>query len=236
MQHYNSVFVLTGAGISTESGIPDYRSAQTGLWNQMDPMNVSSLYALQREPTIFYQANVKHWLTYYSAEPNDAHKALALLEKKGHVRGIVTQNIDGLHQKAGSVKVWEVHGHLRTCSCLGCGKRYSFYQLIHQLETGRYVPLCAKCNQLLRPDVILFGDQMSLDFFRARDALKRAELLVVVGSSLQVYPAAELPGLAQKIVIINLEPTPWDDQAHLVIRRSAGEVFRELITAMGYTV
>ncbi|MEW6425984.1 MAG: NAD-dependent deacylase [Bacillota bacterium] len=226
-------YVLTGAGISTESGIPDFRSPGTGLWTKYDPMKTASLTALRRDPAKFYEINLTRWTSYLDCQPNSAHLALARLEKLGYVAGVITQNIDGLHRKAGSQRVWEVHGHLRTCRCLQCAGRYPFDLLVNLVKSGQNPPLCEKCGGILRPDVVLFEDRMSDDFFAVTQVLTGCQLLLVVGSSLTVYPVAGLPQLARRVVIINRDPTPWDEHAELVIRRLAGQVFTDLMAALG---
>jgi len=232
LQGSSRTFALTGAGISTESGIPDYRSADTGLWNKFDPMKVASASALRRDPAAFYQNNLKRWITYSGAEPNSAHYALAHLEREGYLMGVITQNIDGLHRKAGSQKVWEVHGHLRTCHCFDCKSSYPFEFLISQFENGTNPPRCSKCNGILRPDIVLFEDSMGDDYFQATKVLSGCQLLIVVGSSLQVYPVASLPDYARQLVIINKDETPWDGQADLVIQEKSGQVFTDTLAAL----
>ncbi|MCG0276232.1 MAG: NAD-dependent deacylase [Thermosediminibacteraceae bacterium] len=224
--------VLTGAGISTESGIPDYRSKGTGLWEKYDPTRKASLSALMCNPKEFYEFNLPRWSTYIDAKPNIAHRVLALMEEHGLIEGIITQNIDGLHIKAGSKRVWEVHGHLRTCHCMECGKSYPFVELKEQYEMGINPPRCKKCSGMLRPDVVLFEDPMGKDYYSALEALRGCDLLIVVGSSLQVYPVADMPRYAKKLIIINREPTPWDPKAALVSHSSAGEFFTKLAKAL----
>ncbi|WP_027718658.1 SIR2 family NAD-dependent protein deacylase [Desulfovirgula thermocuniculi] len=226
-------FALTGAGISTESGIPDFRSPGTGLWTKYDPTKVATLSALRRDPASFYDFCIPRWTSYTGARPNDAHRALARLEELGYLVGVITQNIDGLHRQAGSKRVWEIHGHLRTCHCMSCGETYPFSTLVEQYEGGQNPPLCGRCRGVLRPDVVLFEDQMSEDFFKALKALSGCQVMLVVGTSLQVYPAAGLPELARRVVIINREPTPWDERAEVVIHESCGKVFRDLMAALG---
>lgn len=227
----SQTFALTGAGVSTESGIPDFRSPGTGLWQKIDPMKVATVTALRRDPAAFYQANLERWSVFANAEPNAAHHALAGLEREGLLVGVVTQNIDGLHVKAGSTRVWEVHGHLRTCHCMKCKGRRPFSYLMEQFAAGINPPECV-CGGVLRPDVVLFEDPMGDDFFHASQALFGCQLLVVVGSSLQVYPVAHLPERARQLVIINRDPTPWDDRAALVLNDSAGKVFTDLMAKL----
>ncbi len=223
---------LTGAGISTESGIPDFRSPGTGLWTKFDPMKVATVSALKRDPAAFYEINLDRWTRYTGVEPNAAHYALARLEKEGLLQGVITQNIDGLHRKAGSKQLWEVHGHLRTCHCLDCKQSYPLDFLIDQFNNGTNPPLCKKCGGVLRLDVVLFEDPLGEDFAGAVYAMNKCRLLVVIGSSLQVYPVASLPERAAQLVIINKEPTPWDDRADLVINELAGRVLTDLLAAL----
>lgn len=232
LKESSRTLALTGAGISTESGIPDYRSPGTGLWNRFDPMKVACVSALKRDPAAFYQNNLKRWLEYSDAQPNPAHYALAQLEKVGLLLGVITQNIDGLHRKAGSKKVWEVHGHLRTCRCFNCESRYSFDSLVEQFDAGVNPPRCDKCKGVLRPDIVLFEDAMGEDYFQATRVISGCQLLIVVGSSLQVYPVASLPEFSKKLVIINQESTPWNNQAELVIEEKSGQVFTDLLTVL----
>jgi len=225
-------YVLTGAGISTESGIPDYRSPETGLWQKVNPMEVASLAAFQRDPVAYYQKALERWTRWMQAEPNPAHFAIAQLEKAGYVTGVVTQNVDGLHSKAGSIKLWEVHGHLRSCLCTGCRQKLPMSLLLGQFKQGINPPLCNNCGQILRPYIVLFGDQMGEEFHQAVEALESCELLIVAGSSLQVHPVANLPAMAKDLVIINKEPTPWDDRATVVINESTGKVFTDILAGL----
>ncbi len=225
-------FVLSGAGISTESGIPDYRSAETGLWTKIDPAKSASLSAFLRDPAAFYNMNLKRWMGLHEACPNDAHKALTVLEREGLIVGVITQNVDSLHIKAGSRRVWEVHGHLRSCRCMNCKKKYPLDEVLTKYDTGENPPRCQECGGILRPDVVLFEDPMSEDYFKAEKALSGCQLMIVAGSSLQVYPVADLPSLARRLVIINRDPTPWDERAEAVINESTGKVFRDLLAAL----
>ncbi|MFA4886230.1 MAG: NAD-dependent deacylase [Desulfotomaculaceae bacterium] len=223
---------LTGAGISTESGIPDFRSPGTGLWTKFDPVKVATVSALKRDPATFYTINLDRWTRYSGARPNAAHQALARLEQERLLYGVITQNIDGLHRKAGSKTVWEVHGHLRTCHCMDCKKSYPLDFLVDQFNSGTNPPRCQKCGGVLRLDVVLFEDPLGEDFFHATQAMTSCQLLVVVGSSLQVYPVAALPERARQLAIINKEPTPWDERADLVIHEKAGQVLTDVLAAL----
>ena len=230
-------YAFTGAGVSTESGIPDFRSPGTGLWEKVDPMKAASVSALHNNPAGFYDFFVGVYETVKDAKPNAAHLALARLEQAGMIAGVITQNIDGLHHAAGSKQVWEVHGHMRSCHCMSCKKSYSMEFLLEQYYAGTNPPRCSQCNGMLRPETVLFGDPMGEDFQGAYRAMFDCQLLVVVGSSLQVYPAASLPEWAKKLVIINRDPTPWDRRADLVINEKlAGQVFNDLMRSLGLEV
>ena len=224
--------VLTGAGVSTESGIPDFRSP-TGLWTKFDPLEYGSIEAFRRDPLkvwSFYKPRVA-MLT--EAEPNAAHRALAELEQLGFVEAIVTQNIDLLHERAGSGEVVEVHGSIRTSTCPGCGRRYELAEVLELLADAE-APACPHCGKLLKPDVVFFGELLppaAID--RAYELARRARLLLVVGSALEVYPVAGLPletiGTGGRLAIVNRGPTGFDEQASLKIDGSAGEVLPQLV-------
>lgn len=233
LKNSSKTLALTGAGISTESGIPDFRSPGTGLWEKYDPVAVSSLSALKRDPARFYSFNLHRWTAFNDAVPNAAHQALARLEQMELLLGVITQNIDSLHKKAGTIKLWEVHGHLRTCRCLACSCRdLPMTKLIERYNRGENPPRCPVCQGILRPDVVLFEDSMNEQFFHATQVLSGCQLLLVIGTSLTVYPVASLPGKARHLVIINNTATPWDDKAEVVLREPAGQVFNDLMTQL----
>ena len=204
--------VLTGAGLSTPSGIPDFRSTGTGLWSSDEPMEVASLHTFRTAPEKFF-----HWFRplasqIFNAQPNPAHTALARLEKAGHVDSIITQNIDMLHQKAGSQSVIEMHGTMRTLTCTQCYHQVdAILHLAAFVDKGE-IPHCPKCNQILKPDVILFGEQLpQAAWFKAQQAARNCDLMLVVGSSLEVLPVAGLPMQAldrgAHLIVINNTPT-----------------------------
>jgi NAD-dependent deacetylase len=227
---HKNIYVLTGAGISTDSGIPDFRSPGTGLWEKIDPIAVSSADVLQNNPRLFFESGFSRFNRITLAEPNEGHYKLARLEELGYFKGLVTQNIDSLHIKAGSQKVWEVHGHLRTGYCLGCKKKYPFEELAQQVASDNIPPLCHNCQSMLRPEVVLFGDPMPAFFFELQHRIQNeCDFMLVVGSSLVVYPVADLPRLAKKIAIINLQPTDYDRKAEVVIRDSISKVLNDLL-------
>ena len=227
--------VLTGAGVSTESGIPDFRSP-TGLWATFDPLEYGSIEAFRRDPRkvwSFYKPRVA-MLT--EAEPNPAHLALAELERLGLVDAVVTQNIDRLHERAGSSEVVEVHGSVRTSSCPGCGERYAIERVLELLAEAD-APACPACGEILKPDVVFFGELLPVDEIeRAFELARKAGLLLVVGSALEVHPVAGLPletiSAGGELAIVNRGPTPYDDRASLRIDGSAGEVLPAVVAAL----
>lgn len=223
---------LTGAGISTESGIPDFRSPGTGLYNFIDPMEYLSVDALMGRPTMFWKYFSEIFGTVIDVQPNSGHRALALLEKAGFISAIATQNIDGLHQKAGSKTVYEVHGHLRTARCGDCEKSWPLSEALKQVGEGK-LPHCPECRGDLRPDVVLFGDMMPEAFSHALDAARAADLVLVVGSSLAVSPANMIAMQGGRVAIINREATPLDDRADVVIHGGAGEILMGVVAELG---
>ena len=219
---------LTGAGISTESGIPDFRSP-TGIWADVDPFEVASLDAFRRDPERvwdFYRARIEMLL---QAAPNRAHLALAALEEAGLIAGVVTQNIDLLHSRAGSREVVEVHGSIRSAVCLACGREEPLEAVRRQLEAGG-APTCPACGEVLKPGVVLFGELLPADALaRATELARSAELMLVVGSSLEVWPVAGLPLEAASLAIVNVGPTALDERATLRIDAAAGETLTEVL-------
>jgi NAD-dependent protein deacetylase/lipoamidase len=217
--------VLTGAGVSTESGIPDFRS-RTGIWTQYDPMEYATIDAFRRDPAKVWGFYSKRLGTLADAKPNAAHLALAELERRGLVEAIVTQNVDGLHQAAGSIEVIEVHGSIRTAGCLGCGHRESFERVVELLP----VPVCARCGEVLKPDVVMFGELLPEGVMeRATELALGAGLVLVVGSSIEVYPVAGLADLAGRLAIVNIGQTPYHVRAELAIDAPAGETLTEVV-------
>ena len=222
-----NVVFFGGAGVSTESGIPDFRGAG-GLYTEDGKGNeyYLSRRCLTVDPFAFYRFFREH-MTFPDARPNAAHKALARLEEEGKLKAIITQNIDGLHQMAGSRRVLELHGTLSRSYCMRCGK------VCHpDISDDEPVPKCTACGGIVRPDVTLYGESLDGFTFReAENAIAEADLLIAGGSSLTVYPAASLVGNFEggKLVIINYSQTAYDDSADLVIRASIGEVLSAAI-------
>ena len=226
LRNSSRTIVLTGAGISTPSGIPDFRSPTSGLWATSDPLEVASVWNFHAAPERFYAWMRPLARQILEAKPNPAHKALARLEAGNIIHGIITQNIDGLHQRAGSQHVLEVHGHLRTASCLDCHFQRTTDGLWDAFLTRGELPRCTNCGAVLKPDAILFGEPLPYNTLRQsqEDAL-HCDVFVVVGSSLEVEPAADLPFLAQRrgaqIMVLNYLPTPVDPRASLIIQADA---------------
>lgn len=220
---------LTGAGCSQESGIPTFRSAG-GIWAQFDPYEVASIDGFERDPGRVWEFYGLRLGVLEQAEPNAAHRALAELEGAGLVQAVITQNVDGLHRAAGSRDVVEVHGTVATATCPRCGRR--------ERDPKRLLPLprCADCDAVLRPDVVMFGELLPFDAIdRATRLAHEAALLLVVGSSLQVYPVAGLPEetlrAGGRLAIVNREPTPYDHRAALAAHGSAGEILAACVTS-----
>src|SRR5206468_12960947 len=217
--------VLTGAGISTESGIPDFRSP-TGIWAQYDPMEYATISAFRRDPVKVWEFYALRFRVLTEAEPNPGHLALAELERRGLVRAVVTQNIDGLHQRAGSEDVVEVHGSIRTASCPACGERVPLEHVVAAFEEAP-APPCPACGEILKPDVVMFGELLPDGAMeRASELARDAGVLLVVGSTLEVYPVAALPedtlAAGGALAIVNRGPTPYDGRATVTVDGSAG--------------
>jgi NAD-dependent deacetylase len=230
--------VLTGAGVSTRSGIPDFRSPQSGLWAKSDPLEVASLLTFRYEPERFFEWVRPLASLIRRAQPNSAHTALAALEAAGRLRQVLTQNIDGLHQRAGSRQVLELHGGLSTATCVRCFARQPGLALIDAfIETGR-APLCPGCSALLKPDVTLMGEELAVGVLQAaRQAARDCDVMLVAGCSLEVMPAAGLPLEAlehgAKLILVNYHPTYMDEQATVLIEGDVAEVLPLLAQAAG---
>jgi len=213
--------VLTGAGISTESGIPDFRSAGTGLWTKVDPMELLTVDVLYSRPELFYTESIKVLEPMMHGSPNAAHQILAKMEEDGFINCVITQNIDDLHYKAGSKNIYEVHGNLRTGRCLSCADEMEFGSLLKKSRNGQIPPKCDACGGTLRTNVVLFGDQLPPCFDDAYYEARSSELMIVIGSSLHVGPVNTLPSLCEKVAIINLGETPQDYRAETLYREKA---------------
>lgn len=227
------VAVLSGAGFSRPSGIPDFRSAD-GVWARSDPSEVASLRAFRRDPDGFYQWLLGLLDPILAARPNPAHVAVAALEEAGRLSGVVTQNIDGLHQKAGSRRVFELHGHLRSATCVGCGRQVPGEPLLPAIRRGT-APRCS-CGAAFKPDVVLFDEPLPQGiFWLSHQAIEDCDLLIVAGTSLEVAPACDLPLVATRrrarVVIVNLEATYLDAQADAVVREDVAVALPRMVQA-----
>ena len=222
--------VLTGAGISVPSGIPDFRSPGTGLWENVDPMEVAHIDAWRRDPNRFWSFYGERFASLTDKAPNDAHFAVAELERRGHVRAVITQNIDRLHRLAGTERLIEVHGSIDRSVCMECGGKVSINRVVELLREGDGAPECEACIAPLKPDVVLFGELLPERALSEAQALAMdADLMICVGSSLEVYPVAGLPaithGAGGDLVLITQGPTPYDEDATVKLN---GDVVTEL--------
>ena len=228
---------LTGAGISVPSGIPDFRSPGEGLWENVDPMEVAHIDAFRRDPAKFWSFYRPRLHSLGDVEPNGAHRALAELERRGLLEAVITQNIDMLHIKAGSERVIEMHGSIRSSSCQSCGAHFPI-ERVEELFDDDGVAICSHCSGPVKPDVVLFGELLPAEALAEAEALSvRADLMLCIGSSLEVYPVAGLPavtmGRGGRIAVITKGPTPVDPDAAV---RMDGDVVEDLgavLTALG---
>jgi NAD-dependent deacetylase len=228
--------VLTGAGISTESGIPDFRSP-TGIWAQYDPEEYATIQAFRADPVKVWSFYSLRYGALTDANPNAGHEALAELERLGHVRAVVTQNIDCLHERAGSRDVVEVHGSIRTCSCPACGQRYPRDEVLAQLAEGAVAPRCEDDGTVLKPDVVFFGELLpAAAIDRAYELARTTRLMLVVGSQLEVWPVSQLPAetvaTGGAVAIVNKGRTTFDGRAAVKVDGSAGETLAALADAL----
>ncbi|MDI3498512.1 NAD-dependent protein deacylase Cob2 [Archaeoglobus sp.] len=224
--------VFTGAGISAESGIPTFRG-EDGLWRKYDPEEVASISGFKRNPRAFWEFSMEMKDKLF-AEPNPAHYAIAELERMGIVKAVITQNIDMLHQRAGSRRVLELHGSMDKLDCLDCHETYDWSEFVEDFNKGE-IPRCRKCGSYyVKPRVVLFGEPLpQRTLFEAIEEAKHCDAFMVVGSSLVVYPAAELPYIAKKagakMIIVNAEPTIADPIFDVKIIGKAGEVLPKIV-------
>lgn len=226
--------VFTGAGISTPSGIPDFRSPGTGLWEHFDPMEILSLTSFRKNPEKFYSWLKDLLITTANAQPNPAHLALAQMEKVGKLRAVITQNIDGLHQKAGSMHVIELHGSLQTATCLNCQQEYAATPFTQALVESGTLPRCPTCQNLLKPAITLYEEMLPEKAWQDAEALcSQADLMMIIGSSLEVIPAAHLPEIAvrnqARLIIINYSPTHLDTYADVLLPYNAAAALPALV-------
>ncbi len=225
-----SVVALTGAGISVPSGIPDFRSPGTGLWANVDPMEVAHIDAWRRDPDRFWQFYGERFGALVDTRPNGAHLAVAELERRGAVRGVITQNIDRLHRMAGSERVVEVHGSIEFSRCMDCGCRVPLGRVLELVQQGEGAPPCPSCDEPLKPDVVLFGELLPEQAMAEAQLLAlEADLMICIGSSLTVFPVAGLPELTirtgGRLAVVTEGETPYDARAEVKLE---GDVVREL--------
>jgi NAD-dependent deacetylase len=235
-----STVALSGAGMSTESGIPDFRSPRTGLWTKIDPMEFATIDSFTSgsfdlgkiaELAKGMGPELTKMLT---AKPNKGHFALAELEKMGKLDCIITQNVDMLHTRAGSKNVIEIHGTMRTASCMSCGRKMSSGEMMRMVLKARALPPNCDCGGIIKPDVVMFGEQLPPEALsRSMEYASRCDLMLAVGSSLVVYPVASLPSIAKrsgaKLVIVSIDPTSYDKMADVVIHGKVGEILPQIV-------
>ena len=229
--------VLTGAGVSVPSGIPDFRTPGKGLWEKVDPMKVAHIDAFRRSPDEFWTFYGQRFAMLSEIEPNPAHDAVAELERRGLVRGVITQNIDRLHRAAGSENVIEVHGSIETSSCTACAAEFGLDE-VEELFDRRGVAICSACGGPVKPDVVLFGEllpEAAID--HATELAETADLMLCVGSSLAVHPVAGLPRLTLeaggRLAIVTKGETPYDSDAAVKLEGEVDEELTALLAALG---
>ncbi|HVS28707.1 MAG TPA: NAD-dependent deacylase [Solirubrobacteraceae bacterium] len=232
-----STVALTGAGVSVPSGIPDFRSPGTGMWERVDPMEVAHIDAFRRDPQRFWGFYSQRFTTLRDKRPNGAHEALVELERRGLLDAVVTQNIDMLHRRAGTRELVEVHGTIESCSCLCCGDSHELDSVKARIEAGADgVPRC-DCGDPLKPDVVLFGELLpETALSRACELAAGADLLLCVGSSLEVHPVAGLPDLTLRsggqVALVTQGPTPYDSAAVVKLEGDVVDELQSLVAAL----
>ena len=229
--------MLTGAGVSVPSGIPDFRTPGTGLWENVDPMEVAHIDAWRRDPGRFWSFYGDRFASLVEKRPNEAHRILAELERRGLIRGVITQNIDRLHRLAGTRRLIEVHGSIEWSICLECRGKLALERVLEQLEAGDGVPECPVCIAPLKPDVVLFGELLpERAMAEAQGLAHEADLMICVGSSLAVYPVAGLPALTHgnggRLALVTQGPTPYDSQAEVKLDGDVVEELRAVLAAL----
>jgi NAD-dependent deacetylase len=236
IQKSSNTVALTGAGVSTKSGIPDFRSPN-GLWTKIDPDKFATINAFLNDPKGWWELALDFAPTILKAKPNPSHTTLAKLEKMRLLQWLVTQNVDGLHQKAGSKNVLEVHGSIFSATCTFCHGHVGRDYILKTIKKRQIPPMCPQCGGLLKLDAVFFGERLPpLTLDKAFDAARNCQLMLAIGTFLVVYPVAMLPTVAlqsgAKLIIINQEPTPFDDEADIVFHAEAGETLTQLMNAM----
>jgi NAD-dependent deacetylase len=233
-----TVVALSGAGISVPSGIPDFRTPGTGLWSDVDPMRVAHIDAWRADPERFWAFYDHRFQTLDGKEPNGAHRALVELERRGRLAAVVTQNIDRLHRVAGTRELVEVHGSIATSSCMACGSRAELAEVRRRVAAAPDgVPRCEDCAAPLKPDVVLFGEMLpEAAIERAIALCAAADVLLCIGTSLEVHPVAGLPELTEaaggEVVLVTKGPTPWDGRAACKLDGDVEEELEALVEAI----
>lgn len=232
-----SAVALTGAGVSVPSGIPDFRTPETGMWAKVDPMEVAHISVFERDPERFWSYYRPRFQSLGDKEPNRSHEVLAELERRGLIAGVITQNIDRLHRAAGSENVIEVHGSIETSSCTTCATSFELEEM-DGLFDDRGVAICSVCRGPVKPDVVLFGELLpESSMARASELAERADLMLCVGSSLVVHPVAGLPRLTLeaggRLAIVTKGETPYDGEAELRLEGEVDEELGALLAALG---
>ncbi len=230
----NNIVALTGAGMSTESGIADFRSPGTGLWEKVDPYEFASIHSYVANPNKNLEFMLETGKAIFRARPNKGHKALTRLQKLGKLKGVLTQNIDRLHHKARTKNIVELHGNAYEAKCMTCGHVYEITVMVNQVMKGNYSPSCEKCRGMLKPNAIFFGEPLESKTLEAADKMiVDCDLLLVLGSSLVVYPVAFYPqkilSFGAKLAIINIQETDMDAAAEVVIHEKIGDIFPEVV-------
>ena len=231
------IVAFTGAGISVESGIPDFRSPG-GLWEKFNPMEYAEYSAFLTHPEKYWTMHKELRKIVLNAQPNPAHDALVTLEHEyNKLKAVVTQNIDFRHARAGNTKVLEIHGSAQTSHCLSCNKEFYYTEVEEFLDQGQLPPRCPQCTGLIKTNTVLFGEQLPYNVLeQSREEIMSADLLIVIGSSLTVYPAAALPSIAvqsgARLLIVNKEFTPMDSYADVAIRGMAGKIMSKILTVL----
>ena len=231
--------MLTGAGISVPSGIPDFRTPGKGLWEKVDPMEVAHIDSWRRDPDRFWSFYGQRFASLVDKRPNRAHEIVAELERRGLIRGVITQNVDRLHRLAGTKRLVEVHGSIDSSVCMQCGGRVTLERAIELIEQGGgSAPECAACLLPLKPDVVLFGEllpEAAID--EAHGMAAEADLMLCIGSSLEVYPVAGLPAITRgaggKLALVTQGPTPYDGDAELKLDGDVVDELEAVLAALG---
>jgi NAD-dependent deacetylase len=231
----SNIVALTGAGMSTESGIADFRSPGTGLWEKVDPYEFASIHSYIANTSKNLKFMLETGKSIFKARPNRGHKALAKLQKLRKLKGVLTQNIDRLHQKAKTKNIVEFHGNAYEAKCMTCGQVYEITIMVNQVMKGNYSPSCEECRGLLKPNAIFFGEPLETKTLEAADKMiKGCDLLLVLGSSLVVYPVAFYPqkviSFGAKLAIINIQKTDLDYLAEVVIHEKIGDIFPKVVS------